>query len=350
VLALVMSVLAGAATTSCGDHQLRKISAPRGGVQLAYALEHETIYTGKVDVGITRQVEGVGKPIRQAISGEVTLVVLGDATDGGTRVRVTLTSGDLDWALLPASGYSRDQFLRLAIKRLKGFHMPMTIGPRGGVIERPPAPSDVPDELAEVIEAVIDAVALSFVSVPAGKVARGDRWVPAGPGRVETRFKGLFRHVERDESVARLEFEMTKVPIGANEEGERQGSQNALFAVAGYPARIDVEARDFHPHEGMSFRRIQVEWKKGGKALPELAAPRDDGPQDVQVIRDPCNPDYVGPASCEEPDDPEGEDDEGQADDGDGLAEDGPDEDDDADDDADDDDDDDADDDADEDA
>jgi hypothetical protein len=302
LLALAVS-FAGLGPAACGDRQLRKISAPREGVHVRYAFEPATAYDGKLAIGITRQVDGVDKPIRQAISGDVTMVVLGTEPDGGTRVRVTLTSGDLDWALLPDSGYSREQFLKLAAKRLKGMHIPLTIGPRGGVTERPAVPDDVPDELAEVLAAVIDAVTVSFVSVPEAKVSRGARWVPPGPGRLEGVFKGLFRHVERDEEVARFELEMTKIPIGADEAGERQGTQEALFAVAGYPARVDLECRDFDPRHGMSFRRVQVEWTKVGAARPDLAAPREEGPRDVQVISDPCNPDYVGPLLCdEEPD------------------------------------------------
>lgn len=301
MLAFAVSALSGLSGSACGDRQLRKISAPRDGVQLAYAFEPATAYAGKVDVGITRQVDGIDGPIKQSISGDVTMVVLGDAPEGGTRVRVTLTQGDLDWALLPESGYSREVFLELAVKRLKGLRLLMTIGPLGQVTQRPSAPDDVPPELVEVIDSVIDGVAQSFIALPDRKLSKGERWVPAGPGRVETRFRGLFRHLERDEDVARLELEMSKVPIGADLKGERQGSKLVLFATAGYPARTDLEARDFDPKRGMSFRRVRVEWTKTGRAPPELIV-QDEEVKDVQVITDPCNPDYVGPAACEEPD------------------------------------------------
>jgi hypothetical protein len=309
LLTLALSTFAGLALPGCGDPSLRKVSAPRGGIALAYDLVPKAAYSGKVAVGVTRQIDGVEKPLRQAITGDVTMVVLGESPEGGTRVRVTLTSGDLDWALLPSSGYARDQFLKMAAKYLKGLHMPMTIGPRGGVLERPSPPADAPDEVVEVIDAVIDAVALSFVSVPDKKLSRGDRWTPAGAGRMESRYRGLFRHEERDEDVARFELAITSAPIGPDDQGERQGTLVALFATAGYPASIDLEARDFDPTLGMSFRRIQVEWTKGGVAPIDLAVPRDEGPQDVQVITDPCNPDYVGPRMCDD-DEPDVDDDE----------------------------------------
>jgi hypothetical protein len=316
VLAMALGGVTAFAGSGCGDRQLRKISAPRGGVRLAYALEPATAYAGKLDVGVTRQVDGADEPIRQAISGDVTMVVIGEAPDGGTRVRITLTRGDLDWGLLPTSTYSRNAFLEIAVKRLKGLHLPMTIGPAGGVVERPPIPDDIPEEIAEVLDTVVDALAQSFVVVPDRKLSRGDRWTPAGPGRMQSRFKGLFRHVERGENVANLSLEMTKVPIGRNQDGERQGSTQALFAVEGYPARIDVECRDFDPEQGMKFRRVQVEWKKAGRAPPELRVTNDE-PEDVQVIADPCNPDYVGPAACQELEvleDPDADDDETEGD------------------------------------
>ena len=299
LLALAVSLFTVGSSAGCGDRQLRKISAPRDGVQLRYALDPETAYTGKVDVGVTRQVDGSDAPIRQAISAEVTMAVLGETPDGGTRVRITLTRGDLDWGMLPDSSYSRDAFLKLAVKRLKGLHLPMTIGPTGGIVERPALPADIPAELAEVIDAVTDALATSFVVLPPRKVSRGDRWSAASAGRVEARFKGLFRHLDREEDVADLALELRKVPIGRDGAGERQGNTRALFATAGYPAHVDLESRDFDPVNGMALRRVQVEWKKAGKALPLLQIVPEEA-EDEQVITDPCNPDYVGPATCQE--------------------------------------------------
>ena len=99
---------------------------------------------------------------------------------------------------------------------------------------------------------------------------------------------------------------------------EREVNGILFFDAQGFPAEVDRETREFDPEQGMVFRKVRASWSRFRGMVPELITPPSG---DVQVIEDPCNPDYVGPLHCPEATPPKPEEDEGGAEAGDEAAE-----------------------------
>jgi hypothetical protein len=101
--------------------------------------------------------------------------------------------------------------------------------------------------------------------------------------------------------VRRLTLEQTRHEQRPGDDGpvtvERETSGNLMFATTGFPAEVDRETRELDPARGVVFRKVRATWTRTRGLVPELVAPLGG---DVQKIEDPCNPDYVGPRTCDE--------------------------------------------------
>ena len=75
--------------------------------------------------------------------------------------------------------------------------------------------------------------------------------------------------------------------------------RRALIGIA-FLRDIPFDAQAFSADSGMVYRKIRADWRRTREIVPELVGGADES-EDVQLIRDPCNPDYVGPLSCDEP-------------------------------------------------
>ncbi|MBL4686353.1 MAG: hypothetical protein JKY37_17290 [Nannocystaceae bacterium] len=156
-----------------------------------------------------------------------------------------------------------------------------------------------------MIGALLDTVEASFVPTPAAAISRGDDWqsahvLQAVDGSVAMTFEGLFHHKKRGEPMALLtvaydEERQTTTSTGTETRG-RKGEARVLYATdGGYVAEIDRELIAFAPSRGMSYEKLRVTWQLVRGMMPtEMVSPTDD----LQVISDPCNLDYVGPDAC----------------------------------------------------
>jgi hypothetical protein len=244
--------LATGSLLSCGDKQLQRIETPQGGVKLQYDLTPGASYRGHLRVGNTRQIEGAGT-LNQNVECGVQMTVLGRAPDReGHLVKATFTNVQLDWALPASVPISADEFLGMALEQVQGMAVTFAVLSTGEITYMPVPPSDAPDELKAVIQAVLDALESAFLAVPERTLAQGERWTDEQQqgrkgklGRfreasVTTTFDGMFRAEERDEQWAKLDIQLARKDVITTKEGqrtgERTGKTTAYFSTAGYLA------------------------------------------------------------------------------------------------------------------
>ncbi|MCX4245612.1 hypothetical protein [Paraliomyxa miuraensis] len=325
VVLAVLLAMSGSGPLGCSvSTELRRVRTPRQGVTLEYLRSKGQGFEGTLKIGNTRAIEGLTEPLSQTLTCEVSMVMLA-TSDMGTEVRATFTGVDLDWDLPPAATYSSDELVELAHAQLRGMQVTFVVRPDGRIQALPTPPANAPLELREVIETMLMGLESFFVPLPGQPLGRNDVWherfehtTANGLGQAleqDLRLDGSYEHRTDDGVVVRrLMIEQQRHEQRGGERGpvtvERDVRAEVLFADAGYPADIDRETREADPEEGVVFRKVRAKWIATRGLVPELMVPP---PGDVQVIRDPCNPDYVGPLACEdegdEPEPPE-EDDE----------------------------------------
>jgi hypothetical protein len=312
-LALAVSLaLTGPALWGCSTSpELERVRTPREGVTVAYALEPGNGFEGTLRLGNTRAVDGLTAPLGQTATCDVIMAVVG-TTPSGIEMRATFTSIELDWDLPPSATYSPADLLELAQEQLRGMQVSFVVRPDGRVQALPTPPADAPPELREVIETMLLGLESFFVPLPSEPILRGDPWTVSlqhtnGEGLSQAleqtvRFDASYRHKEDGLVLRRLELEQQRREQRSGDDGpvtvERQVTGHLMFATTGFPAEVDRETRELDPVRGVVFRKVRGTWTRSRGIVPELVTPQ---PSDVQVIDDPCNPDYVGPLTCEQP-------------------------------------------------
>lgn len=310
---VLAALLATSSIVACSPStELKRIRVPREGQGLAYVLEKGTGFEGTLRVGNTRPVDGLDQPLNQTATCEVTMVVLGPVS-GGTEIRATFTGVELDWDLPPDATYSSDDLLQLAHERLRGMQVRFVVRPDGRVEELPTMPADAPAELAEVIETMIRGLEAFFVPLPPEPLRSRKTWDKSFAHTTSSGMKrsmdhhltldGMFKHRREDLTVARLDIEQLRKAQRPGARGpltvERKTRSVLMFSPSGFPVELDRETQEFDPERGMVFRKVRAQWTSLRGQLPELITPAETVTDDVQVITDPCNPDYVGPKVCE---------------------------------------------------
>lgn len=309
-LALALTLALAGPMACSASPELERIRTPRAGVSLAYVLPQGQGFEGQLRVGNTRAVDGLDAPLSQTATCDVNMVVLGSVPEG-TEIRATFTSVDLDWDLPPAATYSSDELVELANERLRGMQVRFVVRPDGRVYSLPGAPAGTPPELAEVIETLLFGLEAFFVPLPPGPLGRGDEWSESFSHATAAglthevdhrlRYDGRFRHKTDESTLVRLRMSQTRHDGRATDGDpvtvEREVAGVLLFDADGFPAELDREIKEFDPEQGMVFRKVRAQWGRFRGVVPELLTTPGT---DVQVINDPCNPDYVGPKECEE--------------------------------------------------
>ncbi|MCR9161192.1 MAG: hypothetical protein ACE37F_12985 [Nannocystaceae bacterium] len=296
-LAALLGCLA-VSTGGCSSSRERGVRAPKSGVKLRYALEVGTSFDGHLRIGTTRKVEGLSAPLTQSVECDARLFVVKADEDGARVVRATFRSIELDWSVPPETGLSTEAFAKLAATTLKETEMRFSVSPRGKVVVLPGGPERVPPELEGLLDTLGRAATLGFTEVPERAVGPGDTWVdePAVPGarRSRTRLDGLGRRGKTGPTLARLEVSFTSAKEVATPSGTRrrqvEGETQLRLSEHGVPTQLHTELRDFDPVRGTAVQEVHAQWSRTDAG--------DRGATDVQDIDDPCDPDYVGTATC----------------------------------------------------
>jgi hypothetical protein len=311
-LLLGLLLASSAMPLACRDPgpPLRRLEMPDGGVGLRWALEPGHALVGHLRVGSTRQIEGMARPLDQSLECDVTMQVLAPiAGRTGTRLRATFSDIELEWGLPPSAEYGTEEFIAMASERLRKLQPWIELGPDGAILATSEPPTDMPAELAELYAVLTEALEATFFVLPAGKTERGGTWTDTraresalGSWTIETRGRidGLYRLKERELDVVALEVDTSRRSHAQGTAAEGETHARVLFAVTGYVAEIDRETQAFSADSGMVYRKIRADWRRTREIVPELVGGGDES-EDVQLIRDPCNPDYVGPLQCDEP-------------------------------------------------
>jgi hypothetical protein len=317
VLALFVA-LAPLGPLACNKGGLVRIDPPKGGVRLAYDLAPGATYEGHVRVGATLNQDG--ENLNQAIECDVRMVVLGeDGERPGTLVQATFNKVDVDAQLPRAYPISVEEFTRGTVAALQGMSVRFTVDETGKIVYMPPPPEGSDQLLGVMIGRVLDALESAFLVVPKRSVEAGESWSDEEKrgrkgklgryreGTVQTKVEGLFRDEKRKEDVVKLEIKQKRTDVVTTKDGRREtqseGTTFALFSTRGYLAEIKGETRDYDPVQGMSFKKVLVEWRKvqDGSATKAAPAPAgEDAATEEQAITDPCDPDYVGGEECKE--------------------------------------------------
>lgn len=309
----VLLALTGPALAGCSaSTELRRVRTPREGVTVAYVLEPGQGFDGTLRLGNTRAIEGLADPLNQTATCDVTMAVVGVGPKG-VEIRATFTSVDLDWDLPPAATYSSAELLEMAQTQLRGMQVSFVVRPDGRVQALPAPPPEAPPELYEVIETMLLGLESFFVPLPAEAIRAGKVWevqlehTTAEGLSLELdqqlELQATYEHRSEDLVVRRLTIEQARREQRAGADGpitvESEVKEQLMFATSGFPVELDRETRELDPVGGVVFRKVRATWTRARGLVPELVA-QPTG--DVQVISDPCNPDYVGPRSCDGPD------------------------------------------------
>lgn len=298
----------------CAQGDLDRIAIPDAGLPLAYDLSPGATFNGTVGVGNTLQIAGYDEPLSQSFEITVELVVLGDDPErGGTQLRAEIGKVELAWAMPPNTNLTEEMFYDQAVDALRGMTIVFNVDEQGGLTYMPSPPDDLEPSVAQVVEVVTEALGASFVSVPDKPLRPGARWTHQTPQAagdtatdrsVEATFEGAYHLDERDLDVGRIDLAMTSRKIiddgfDARRTSERTGEGHLLMAKDGFVARLDLDVREFDPELGTAFRKVKARWNRAA----EGARITDDAgaSQRVQIVEDPCDPDYVGELPC--PDD-----------------------------------------------
>jgi len=307
----VLLVFAGPALSGCSTSpELERVRTPREGVTVAYVLEPGNGFEGTLRLGNTRPVEGLQAPLGQTATCDVIMAVVGQSPTG-TEIRATFTSIELDWDLPPSATYSSQELLELAQEQLRGMQVSFIVRPDGRVQALPAPPSDAPPELRDVIETMLLGLESFFVALPSEPLTRKDPWTTSL--RHETaeglsqaleqtvELEGTYEHRTEDLVLRRLAVEQQRREQRAGDGGpvtvEREVEARLMFSTTGFPSEVDRQTRELDPVRGVVFRKVRASWTRARSIVPELVAPVSN---DVQAIEDPCNPDYVGPRTCDE--------------------------------------------------
>ncbi len=308
----ILLALGGLGAPGCTTStELRWVPTPRKGVEVGTVLEPGQGFEGTLQLGNTRPVEGLSAPLGQNVTCDVLMAVVGKGP-AGTEIRATFNGIDLDWDLPPAATYSSQELVELAQEQLRGMQVSFVVRPDGRVQALPAPPADAPPELREVIETMLLGLESFFVPLPAEPLRRGHE--VATQARHDTaeglsqaleqvvELRATYRHRDDDAVLRRVDVEQERREQRPGEEGpitvEREVQARLLLSTSGFPAEIDRQTRELDPVRGVVFRKVRASWVRTRGLVPELVAPPGS---DVQAIADPCNPDYVGPATCEEP-------------------------------------------------
>lgn len=288
-------------SAGCDKDRERGLRAPKAGVKLHYALDVGTSLDGHLRVGSTREVEGISDALTQSVECDARLFVVKAEADGSRVVRATFRSVELDWSVPPELGLSTEAFAKLAATTLKEMELRFSVSPRGKVVVLPAPPDRQPPELAGLLDTLGRAASLAFVEIPARATAPGDRWVdaPSIPGgrRSEVDFEGLARRGKMGPALAKLAVHFASATEVETPSGPRrrqlEGDTTLRLSERGVPTEFHTELRDFDPVEGTAVQQIHGSWTRTDAG--------DSGTTDLQDIDDPCDPDYVGTATCPHP-------------------------------------------------
>ncbi len=291
-----------------GAPGLTRVQMPAAGVPLSLQLDAGQALVGHLRFGSTLQIDGLDDPLNQAFECDLTLQPRPDAPEGLRRLKIVVSNLELNWALPPSASYSSDEFIAVAAEQLATVPLWVDVDAKGAVVAAAPVPANAAPELAQLLVALADAIAASFVVAPDGPAHKGDTWAhdtrrTDGNGTVwavsmSGRVAGMYTERESDRQLVALDLEVSQ-QVGADE-AQRRGTVRALYATDGYVAEVDRETREFQPSLGVSYRKVRATWTRTRHIQPELVAPTPDT-EDVQVISDPCNVDYVGPKTCDDP-------------------------------------------------
>ena len=289
---------------ACSSTDFRRVRTPREGIPLAYNLAVGASYDGHIRVGSTRSIDGLAELLNQNVECDARLLVMGvDQVSGGRVMRATFRSADIDWTVPPSAGLSRDDFVKLAAEQLRSLDLRFTVSPTGKILEAAVPPERMPPAMVDLFNTLALSVGLGFVEMPAGRVVKGQTWADngrvgaaGGDSTVDAEFVGLVGQRGASEAFAKFEYSfVTHRPI-ETETGPRQaqseGTAKALLSQDGYVSRVKADTHEFDPKRGLAVREIRAIWKKVAVGATEAT--------DIQLITDPCDPDYVGEELCPE--------------------------------------------------
>lgn len=208
---MVLVALAG--LPACRDPNLVRIEQPAAGVRVFHDLKAGVARSGHVNV----------KDGAREVDADVRWESLGDADEGGTRVKASFSEIASVWAGADDATHDRVAKAEVSIHVVTGGAATATVAPTGHAVA---------DEIAGVLA---DALARSFVVVPAKSLKRGDDWTWAPragtTGDVQAAVEGLFRM--RDTGLDVLELSLRQ-----KQAGDERG--RALFATDGFVALYEI--------------------------------------------------------------------------------------------------------------
>ncbi len=297
-LALAMGSTLAAGASGCSPDRERSVRAPKAGVELRYALEVGTSLDGHLRIGTTREVDGLSAPLTQSVECDARLFVVNALEDGSRVVRATFRNVELDWSVPAELGLSTEAFAKLAVTSLKEVELRFTVSAQGKVIDRPAGSKRPPPELEGLLGTLGRAAALAFVELPSAPVRPGTSWTaaPTRPGtfRTEATLVRLARRGNKGSDHADISVAFTASAEVQTPSGPRRrqvdGETTLHLSRDGVPARLQSELREFDPSQGTAVQLVRASWKRTDAG--------EQGTTDVQTIDDPCDPDYVGTATC----------------------------------------------------
>ncbi|MEZ4450048.1 MAG: hypothetical protein R3B09_11275 [Nannocystaceae bacterium] len=286
---------------------MEKIEAPAEGLQLKYDLRPGQVYEGRVSRSEAVRDIRSGSSFNRSIKFNVTLAVRGeDPERGGIRVNARFTNIDPKWALPPGTPFSLNEFLAEIKQVIEGMEVTFNVDASGKILFLPTLPENIKPELGIVIQQVLDALEAAFLTVPGRALKIGESWTDEKKrgregklgkfvqGKVTTTVSGYYRTPESEE-VVELTVQDTESAVTTTKSGshstERKGKSTSLFSTSGSYLRSTVsEFTDFDPGVSNTISKLDVRWTKVGGG---------SGPEEVQAIADPCDPNYVGEAVCQ---------------------------------------------------
>ena len=291
----------GLSTPGCDKNREHGLRAPKSGVKLHYALDVGTSLDGHLRIGSTREVEGIADPLTQSVECDARLFVVKAEEDGSRVIRATFRSVELDWSVPPETGLSVEAFAKLAATTLKEMELRFSVSPRGKVVMLPSSPDRPPPELAGLLDTLGRAASLAFIEVPERAVGPGDAWADTSDlpdGRKnQVHFEKLARRGKSGPALAKLDVHFTSATTVDTPSGQRrrqiEGDTKLRLSERGVPTELYTELRDFDPIQGTAVQQIHGSWSRTDNG--------DSGTTDMQDIEDPCDPDYVGTATCPNP-------------------------------------------------
>jgi hypothetical protein len=287
----------------CGKKQkLTEVKVPDAGVSMRYDLAPGQEYKGHV--GVRNSVQTPVGDVVTRIDFDVVLVV-SDKDDNGTKlVRAVVNAIELEMRLpegIPAGAVGG--MTPEAAKALNGTELRFNLSDRGEVSNEPEPPEGAPMEIKAIIGMITNGLSASFVRVPAQPVKDGEQWddkpTTNREGVTSAKYTGKLGGLGRNaagEDIAQLEF---SAAIEADREGHKISSKHdgkaSFSTTGGYASSVKRKVNNEIVGQGSLLSEVEATWTKGAKQAIETTAPPSG---DVQVITDPCDPDYVGGEEC----------------------------------------------------